>query len=791
MAEPTTSSAPAGDLDSLDPVTEQPPETRIRDAASLNAVVKRLVADDNESAKERANVQKMIDGEPPLSEESLVATGQEDRCNLNFGDGKARVKAETAGYYDLTESVPTLAMLIPEIDPALDVSKRVGWGQIMSEEWHKILKDWPGFDATHQLNVQYMCSHGLGFLYFEDDCGWYWNAASLADFKLPRGCSLIENKVDVALALRTVTVGELFKWIKDVPETDTRWSVKEVRQAILKAAGVDTQINPLGAWEQWAQQTKNNDIFSSVTAKDSVKLAHVWVKEFSGKVSQYLTLQDGSNMDFLFKCLNRFNSINECFNFFPYEIGTNGTLHSVRGLGTEIYPHVQVLNSLRCQTVDNAKLSGSLLLQPKQESDQEDLAIMFYNGAAIIPAGVTVANGQLNNPSQGILPIIQDMTLLMRRNTGETPSNQPEQQSDKTKFQVQSELTKESVIPAANMNLFYQPWKRHLQEVYRRFQSKALTVKDECYASVKLYRDRCVARGVPKEILFVPTRVIPVRSIGFGSPTARLLALDEFMQYFGSLDPIGQNNLLRARFAEKVGYDQVDMFVPRLEEGGRMPVDVEIAELQNQMMAAGVMPSVLPNDAHVLHAQTHNPSLENDLGLLESGQGTPELLHGATIKIQHVAKHMQFLKPDKLNKSVVAELTRQFNNLGERVGAAIKHAQTQQAENPQPGQASPKVVEKEQLHQQELKHREESHQLEMRLEAQSAAQKQAIADADAAAKLSQEVAKRRLLGQTAPPNAPVPPPVIGTPPVAAPVIPAAGPAVVPATGTAGPVAPVT
>jgi hypothetical protein len=751
---------PNADLQNIDPETQQPPVTRIKDVTSLNAVVKKIIEYDDLSAAGRVNVQKMLDGKPPYTESNLRETGQEGRCNLNFGDGKARVKSETAGFYDLTDSVPILASTTLAADPDVDVTQRSGWSQIIAEEWSRTLKDWSEFDANHQLNVQHFCAHGLGFLYFQDDVSWHWSVAGLADFKLPRGCSLIEGKVSIAIALRNIPVGELYKWILDVPETDKRWNLPEVRKAIMNVSDA-TLVNAIGGWEMWQQRMKNNDIFASVTSNEDVQLVHCWVQEFSGRVSQYLTLRDGSNGAYLFSCPNRFDNINQCFNFFPYEIGTNGTAHSVRGLGHEIYPHVQVLNNLRCQSVDNAKLSGSLLLQPKVESDQEDLALMFYGGAAIIPSGVNVMNGQLNNPSAGMLPVINDMTLLMRRNTGDVPSNQPETQRDKTKFEVQSELTKESVLPTASMSLFYQPWKRHLQEVYRRFQNKTLSAKDCGYEEVMDFRKRCMDRGVPKAALFAPTRVVPIRSIGFGSPSARLLALDEFMQYFGSLDPVGQNNLLRARFAQKVGYDQVDEFVPKMQEGGRMPVDVEIAELQNQMMSGGMMPSVFPNDNHILHVQTHNPSLENDLALLESGQGTPALLQGAQVKIQHIAKHMSMIKPDKLQGKVVAELTRQFNNLGERVTAALKAGVQQPAQ--QPPQLSQKDLEKQQSHEQDMQHKQESHTLDMQLEAESAAQKRAIEDADSAAKLNAEATRRRLLGGIAAPNTPVPPQIAAAP----------------------------
>lgn len=665
-------------LRSLDPVTKTPPDTRIKDAASLNSVVANIRQADSTSSLKRVEVQKMLDGAPPNDPRWLKETGQDGRCNLNFLDGKARVKAEMSGYYDLTDSVPTLAMVMTDYGSP-DDPERTYYNAVLSEEFHRLLKDWKAFDTTFQLLIQNFTSHGLGFLYFQDEVDWRWQCAGLEDFKVPRGTTLNEDECDIAVCFREVTVSKLWSWIKDVPDDDTRWNKTAVQKAIVNAAESGNNQYTPSMWLKWQETAKNNDLYAASKAQDMVKLAHCWVKEFDGTVSQYLTLEMGGNDDFLFKCLKRFDCVTQCFTFFPYEVGTNGTLHSVRGKGHEILASIQVLNDLRNQTVDNAKLSGSLLLQPSTATDAEDMAILFYGGATYIPPGTTVVNGQLNNPSQGILPVIRDITLLLNQNSGETAEESSNNSNEATKFQIQAQLAREAVLPTANMNLFYQPWGRHLNEVWRRVSNKDLTKDDPGGDLVMDMWKRIVDRGVPKQAIFEAMRVMPVRAIGYGSPGNRLLALDEFMQYYGSLDPLGQNNLLRDRFAQKVGYTQVDRYVPRAEQNGRMPPDQEIAELQNVAMSAGVPVSVVPNDHHIIHVQAHMPSTTNDLDQLESGQGTPQLLSSAQLKIQHTADHMKLLKPDKLNKVVVAELTRQFNNAAERVKAATEYAQREAA----------------------------------------------------------------------------------------------------------------
>lgn len=622
-----------------------------------------------------------------------------------------------------------------------------------------MLKDWSSFDKFHQLLVQKFCSHGVGFLYHEDDVNWKWRIAGLEDFKLPRSSSLDEAENDIACVVRDINVAQLYKWVHDVPDDDHRWNKKEVYKAIIAAKKEATIFNDTN-WEAWQKTLKNNDLFAASVSK-MVKLVHVWVTEYSGKVSQYITLRDRTNEDYLFKCENRFGSVNECYTFFPYEVGTNGTFHGVRGMAHEKYPEAQVLNTLRCQNVDNARITGSMILQPKNPTAAEDMALIFYAGVVYIPPEVEVANAKFQNPSDGILPVIQDMSMLLE---GAQPNpNQKGSDSRKTKFQVQNEVVNEAVLPTASLNLFYQPWKRHLNETWRRANNKSLRKSDPGADEIYAYRERCIARGVPKDYLLDDKSWIePMRAVGFGSPGQRQMAFDEFMEYYGSLDPVGQNNLLRDRFAQKVGYAQVDRYVPKMEAAGREPYDIQIAELQNVAMSAGTTVTVLPNDNHIIHLQAHLPNLGEDLDALESGQGDEHLLNSAVLKTQHSAQHMKLLVPDKLQKNVVAELTRLFNNLAERTSAAMEYAQRQQAKEQQKqaeaaaaaqGQPDPETQQKLQqsaeAHSQKMGQDQESHQLKMTVMNEEARQKQAVRDAESAQKARQTVKKDRAAALTA------------------------------------------
>src|SRR5438045_196382 len=173
------------DLRQIDAETGKAPLTRIADAASFNNVVRKIVERDLGSALNRQDVQQMIDGAPPFEPQFLVESGQEGRSNINFQDGKKEVRRKMLGYYDLTDSVPVLAIVHSEFGK--DINDRQRYNMIMSEEWTRMLKDWPTFSTYFQLLIQKFCSHGVGFVYRLDDLVCKWLVAGLTNFKLLRG----------------------------------------------------------------------------------------------------------------------------------------------------------------------------------------------------------------------------------------------------------------------------------------------------------------------------------------------------------------------------------------------------------------------------------------------------------------------------------------------------------------------------------------------------------------------------------------------------------------------------
>jgi hypothetical protein len=625
--------------------------SRLLDANSARAIYKRLVDADNASSRNRSIVDAMFNGAPPYSEAQLRDTGQGDRTNLNFNEADSIRQQALAGYYDLVSSVNEMVALQTSFGP---VEKRTEWMMIVAEEFSRTLREWPGFEYFYQRLVAEFVDHGVGFVYFPDDVDWRPASAGLKDLKLPRSTPASEECIEIAACRVPVLLHKLFAVIEDADAaTSAGWNVAGVRKLILAKLNGDnnTLENKFRDWEALEAEFKNNDIFYGHAKTTEIELIHYWVKEKDGSITHAITDKDGETNEFLFRRVSRFESIHKCLIAFTYGIG-NGYYHGIRGLGYKILPHIQVSNQLRCAAVDGAILSSAVMVQPVDQSARalEDLSLTYYGPWALFPPGLKVVERTVPNFSNSILPVINDLSMQLQNNTASYQSRAvtPDSQA-RTAYEVRAQLQKEAVLTASAVNLFYGPFGRVLREIMCRFKSETYRQTDPGGVEVFAFRRRIKERGVPLEALYNISRVEPVRSIGFGSASMRMVALDEAMQLAPSMDEIGRQNLIRDRLAARFGYEAVDRYIPKPEGSPRAPVDKKIAELENQAMANGRPVTVIPGENHYIHANEVLNLLADTLGGVQQGQLPPEqALAVFQVALPHAQEHVAKLATDPI-----------------------------------------------------------------------------------------------------------------------------------------------
>ena len=732
-------------LDGLGALDEKgkPLKSRLKDVKSATALFQTLRRADEGSSANRARVDAMFDGASPYDQGRLNTSGQGLKTNLNFGEAQRLLDISLSAYVDLYSSLEKLVEVTgtegerSEIGPQED---------IVAEEITQLLRSWPEFHSNYLRLCTTFIKHGVGISYFDTPDAWQFRVGSFADILIPRQTPSSENAIDIAIGRRSYNLHELFAYIKN-PKAAERvgWDVEEVKRVIMKNATTSGRggSRQYSDWEALQAELKNNDVHEGYQ-NPTVAVLHLWVREMDGSVSHYLCVENEPK-EFLYKKLSRYDRPEQAYVLFTYGVGSNGTYHSVRGLGHRIFNHVQTSNRLRCQMIDGAMLGSSVMIQPDSQRALDELGFTYYGAYAVLSPGVNIIEKAIPNLATSVQPALEDISQQLAMNT-DTVSTYGSQQGSpyRNQMQVVADMDVSTRLSGASLNLFYASWNRLLREVVRRIVENKK--KDP---ALKEFYQRCEARGVaPSFISTLDTaRTIAVRSIGNGSYANRLVALRELLGMSGSFDAVGRKNLTRDIVSTRVGHDLADRYTP-VQEEARPTIDNKISFFENQQLSQGLPVPVITNELHSTHLQTHIPALMQLIEQLNAGAADPvQALPALQAFYQHIAETAQQLAGDPAQEGLVGEANQALQQAEEMINNTSKQVQKMQRDAAQaPGgegggegesQMDPALGAKMQEHEIKMQIAQQKAELDMQIKRAKFDQEQAMKDAKNALEMTQ------------------------------------------------------
>jgi hypothetical protein len=725
------------------------PDRRIADSKSAHASLHKMIDDDVESSRGRAQFQAMFDGQRPYRDEDLVETGQGGRSNLNFDEAGAMLEFSMSGYVDLFSN--TDEFLRFRLRPnSFSAPERMRYESSMSKHFTGMLRKWGSFFHRFLYCCHHFVADGISVCYYPDHLDWRWHVAKLGDFFFPRHTLADPGSLELAGSIQRYRPSQLFSFIKNPEQAaELGWDVAAVREALVKSVNAAGDRRVMD-WEQVQERLKNNDLYFDCVGNE-IPIGHLWVKEFSGMWSHYQFLDIGTPDKFIYKKEDKYPANRPPFHVFMFGIGSNGYMHSIRGLGYKIYPHIQVSNRLRNQVVDAAMLSSSVMIQPADEQALADLSLTYYGPYAILTPGNKVIERTIPNLSSNAMPVISDMSSLLQSKSGQYSSvGMFADDKERTRFEVEAYVARMSKLSITSLNLFYEPFQNLLREVARRAFNLDYGRDLPGGDLITELRDRILEDGIPEEAFGVIDfdRCTVNRAVGGGSPEARQLILNELAREAPSFDDVGRHNLLRDRVAARVGYDLADRYVPEKTEP-RPTIDDKLAVLENSHLISGEDIQAQSNELHLIHLKHHDARLRQYFDALESGATTlAEAVQPMVMLHAHATQHVEMGGVDPAISDMAAVYRQQLQQYGEmiwngqeklkaeaRKAEEAAAAEGQQAEAPQDQSLPPEMERKLIEHNLRLQMKQEEHQQKIQLRQAEFAQKQALNDAKEAAKL--------------------------------------------------------
>lgn len=631
----------------VDPLTQQIQLTgRIKDPASAVACYQSMFQADLISSRERARNQAQIDGQPPFSESGDRARSLKGRSNVNWQIATQSQENAEMPYSGVLQSIDEFCSMPTNFG---DEQNRLEWESIMAEEFSIMLRDWDEFYFLWQYNARIFVAEGLSFCFFEDDRDWRWLVYGQQHFKYTRRIRASVNSFDIVACKVDMQPHLLYQHIKNAKIAEQEgWSVPDVQAAIKTACQHGLPSND---WEEWEKVWKDNDFYYGMTSV-LVETIHIWGRETDGSVSHYICRYDAGG-GFLYKSIGKYKSFSNLITAYPYGIGTNGDFNSIRGHAQKTFAPSSAYNRFLNRMLDGAIIATT----PHLQASSEDAA----NAAPLtpMPGGyMQVDNGynfvpvQMPDASTALLPALNVLQGLFNNRSQSYSSgglnSVSKDKTERTAYEKEMEFEKEGMISTGGMDLFFAAWKRHLKEVVRRIIRKTYKQTDPGGQEAWSFRTRCLKRGVPLEAIYEVDvdRMEVNMGIGRGSAVARKINLDRLNgELYYRLDPEGQRILDRMTASEYGGLRLAKVLVPK-KPGMRPPVDVQIANLENNQLTQGMQVPVEPNQDQAAHIQVHLGLLGDLYGALANQQlpleqAIPQMFPLWT----HTNQHMQLLDP--------------------------------------------------------------------------------------------------------------------------------------------------
>jgi hypothetical protein len=719
-------------LDELKGVCVEPdgsyevPDERLTSPEAARAIYQTLEDADGPGSKNRALVQGLMDFVPPHDDAELENKGQSDRFNITTGEGPAIKNEAVAAYVDIYTNPKVLAdiPLTSDVDPTWAET----WSLIMAEEYTTMDRSDDASMPTHLELADIYVTHGVGIGYFDDKESMQYNAAGLDRFKFPRSSGIVSSKIELCCALGTYTLPQLYR----------KMGAKGWNDNAIMSAMTNTASKKKPDWDNYEsiqRDIKANELYVENIC-DPIEVIHVWVQELSSKkISYYIALRracqqeyirGSSKEEFLFRERDYYDSADQAFQIFPFSVGNGGKLYTVRGLGYLIFQLCNAMDIMHCKLLDNARVGSSLIVQPATVEDEQDMTLIDFGAGIAIPPTMKLPERQVGiDLNRAIIPAINESRNILNRATGGLASGSMMLQDDKdrqTKLEISSKLDYINKLNSFAISLFYGPLDKLTREKVRRaFQ---VPQKDkEAAKRVKEMKDRCIARGVPPEVFgkIDVKRVKASRIIGTGSRASRIMLLDQVSQMFSEMDAIGRKNFVYDYLVELLGVDKANRYLGKPDEK-RLPVDHKIAKLENLEMLEGDYVDPDDGEDHMTHLGVHIDELEValkdvDEGRLDLGQWT--------IENQQIYRHcVATLEMATVHETLVPELNsyrQRVQQIGELVVNGMKHLNKLAREQGQQGEVDPQAQQEAAKGEQELRHKEEKHQQDMRINAEKAA----------------------------------------------------------------------
>ena len=636
---------------------------RITDPEHAHDLVEDLVHFDITRANKRNKVSGMVSGNAPFDSDTLKKTGQGHRCNVNFREGEGIIQARNTSFFELFLGGRNI------VDCKLkDLNQYMGrgtfWQNIVSEELKKLINSWCGFEYEMMMLANSMNLHGDGFPLFPNKEEWKWKAFKTGEVLFPKNTKASVDYIDCAVVLDVMQIPQLMSYINNPSAEAMGWNKQVIREVIENSVKKNSydQVD----WEELQRDIENNSLAYEVTLASEIKVAHILVREETGKISHYIQ-ERGKASQFILENPDAYNKIQEVFIPFICNIG-NGYFHGIKGIGHRIYPSVVINNRFLCRAVDGAMDSASMVVAFKDGTSRKGKTLRLGN-QIILPPGAGLETNNLSSNLNGITSVYGLLTQVNQSSVGvKRPGISAIGGADVQKYTARGagiQAIEEVELEKTDIALYY----RQVDMLYMEMCNRIWGAKEE---DSKEFRKRCIDRGVPEQLMKDSNawEFKAPRAVGSGSHVMKNLTTQDMLSIAPYLPEMGKRAVIEDFIEARGGPDAVTRYYPPYENEAMPTKSNQIAHLENNDLVQGQTCIVSTDDLHVPHLQTHFDFINNVLNEAEQNvteETVIKIMTMAPAFLQHASTHLQYIKGDRLHANAFAGFSEALDDIIKRV----------------------------------------------------------------------------------------------------------------------------
>lgn len=665
----------------------------------------------------RANVNRLMNGWPPYTEEERQANNVE--INVNFLDAPQLLADSRRSYYNGFQAGNKFFTITTDYGPPYS---RIKWGRIITRELARIMKGSRLYAECLDSQFAGTTLHGVGPAVWLDRDHWCPEEKGIEDVLIPGDTLRSLRNLDHFAVYYQYTAEQLWR-LTHGPKVDPAWNMDMVESALDWAHG------------QTQSQLSYSDLFSPEKVEerfkedlgfygtDSVPTIDFWKffyhedrkKQAGWRMKVVLDTpgeyeigarapsknKTGSDQDsWLYDPGDRVyaDKIEELIHFQFGDLSAVSPFryHSIRSLGWLIYSVCHLQNRLLCKYYESVIEHLNQYFRGN-ESDKTRVTKVDLVNYGFVPDGLSFVRPEERWRIDG--PLAQEAMNGLRQRL-EYSAAQYRQGRDmgvdkeKTATQVMAEVNSSMAMVGTMLMQAYRYQKYQYQEICRRFCRKGSSDPD-----VRSFRVRVLKEGVPEEALNVACwNVEPEKVMGGGNKTLQLAMADSLLQMRPILDPEAQKVVDRIVIATRTDNDDLaDRLVPEIKAPSASAQQAS-AMFATLMMGIKVPPATGVNHVDVIETLMGDMAQVLQRITASGGQTDPKELMGLQNVAQQVGLHLQILSQNKLERERVRKYGKELGQIMNLVKALaqqmVKAAQAKAKQQGQGNGMDPQMVAK-------------------------------------------------------------------------------------------------